>query len=442
MTPALSHRRVWSLALPVMLANMTEPLVGIADRAVAGRLGSVAHSAALEVAATTFLVYAWIFGFLRLSTGGLSAQAYGARNPTEGRAVAQRSLLLALVLASLIFLTQRPSLALAQYFFLVSEPAQAELTATFYRIRMLSIWGSLLNFVILGWLVGVQAIGRLVLVQALINVTNILLNITLAFYLGLGIAGIAWASVIATYLGTLMGLFYLWRLGALGRIAPQLLWQFNRFLHLLKANSNLLLRTFMLEAAFLLILRQGAAFGPELLTVNGYILRFHELMAFALDGFAMAVETLAGAAMGAASLAAFRRAVRLTTLWAFVMAWVWVAVYASAGGYLISLFTDQQVLRELAGDYLIWAIIAPILSVWSFQLDGIYFGTTQTAAMRNAMFYALGIFVLALWLLVPSWGNQGLWAAYSLFMLARAATLLIYYPAVERAVALGTPRDG
>ena len=431
----LTRRRVWALALPIIFSNMTEPLVGYFDLLAAGHLQETVHASAVTLSASAYLVLMWSFGFLRLSTGGFSAQAFGAGDVVQSRAVFQRAVLIALGLAGVSLAIQQPFFWVAEWVFALKEGAQIQLTGDFFFTR---IWGapaSLLFFVIIGWLVGHQQMRWIFGLQLLLNLTNIGLNLLFTFEFGWGVAGIALASNIATYGATLVGLILVWRLGGLGHVPRPRLFNPTRFRVLLTANADLMVRSLAIEGAFVYILRVGNQQDEVFATANGIILRFHEIASFGLDGFAMAVESLAGAAFGAGNLAAYRRALRLTTEAALILALVWSAGFLIFGGMMINSLTDKETIRSAAKSLMLFGAFSPLMGVLAYQLDGVYFGLTQTRLLMASMLFSACLFLAVAHLaLVPWLGMIGLWFGYVLFMFSRTATLALGLPYLDRRV--------
>ena len=317
-----------------------------------------------------------------------------------------------------------------------ASTAVEDATAVYYGIR---IWGApaaLINFTILGWLLGVQRAGTTLLLQLLLNGTNILLDLLFVVGFGWGIAGVAAATVIAEVLAAAVGLALIFviikRQG--GSWDWRRLRQRDRLVALLRVNADIFVRTISLLLAFGYFTVQGARMGDILLAANAILMNLLFFIAYGLDGFAHAAEILVGSAVGAANRKDFRQAVKVSSLWALVTGLGFSLVFLLSGEAIVSLYSDIAPVREAALVYLPWVIAAPLLSVWCFLLDGIFIGATRTAAMRNAMLISLGFFLAACWFLVPTFGNHGLWLALMIFMVGRGITLGYFYPALERSV--------
>ncbi len=423
------------LAGPIIFSNVTVPLLGAVDTAVVGHLPDPALIGGVAVGATIFTFVYWAFGFLRMGTTGFVAQAFGAGDAIELKAVMLRALLLAAAIGLAILALQRPILWASLALFEASAAVESH-AATYFAIR---IWGApaaLLNYAVLGWLLGVQNARLAFLTQLFMNGLNMVLAVAFVMGFGWGIAGVGAATLMAEIAGAALGLYLLHRSAV--RLGGGWPWSAmaapGKMAALLKVNADILIRTVCLMFAFAYFTARGAEMGDAVLAANAILLHLQSIMAYGLDGFAHAAETLVGAAIGARDRAALRAAVRAASLWGFATAAVFAALYAGAGALILGLFTQHEEVRAAARAFLPWAIASPFLSVWPFLLDGIFIGATRTAEMRNGMVIALGLYLGAASLMVPAWGNDGLWAAFMIFMAARAATLGWWYPRVESAL--------
>lgn len=430
------NARVWRLAGPIIVANIATPLLGAVDTAVMGHLPDPAYIGGVAVGAVIFDFLFWGFGFLQMSTAGFTAQAAGAGQREEVRAILLRALAIAVALGGLLIVLQSPIVRVA--FSLMDLSAGVEgLADAYYAIRIWSAPFALVNYVLLGWLLGRQRASLVLVVQLVLNGTNIALDLLFVVGFGWGIEGVALATLLAQVGGVGLGLFFA-RGAVLGRTTP-LAWSRladrERLLALFRVNVDILIRTLCLVFAFAYFTARAAEMGDLVLAANAVLLQFQYVTAYALDGFAHAVEVLAGAALGGRSRAGFRQAVKVSTLWALGFALLACLIFGLAGGPIVALFSDIPEVRATAIAYLPWVVVTPLVSVWSFQLDGIFIGTTRSAEMRNAMLVSVAVYLGACWLLIPALGNHGLWLSLMVFMAARAATLGVYYPRVERSVA-------
>lgn len=427
------HRRVLALSWPVILANLSIPLVGAVDTAVMGHQPDPAYIGAVAVGAAILNFLYFSLNFLRMGTSGLVAQAYGARDVAELRAALARALLIGAALGVAMILAQSPILALA-FTVMQAESSVETLAAAYYHIR---IWGApaaLVNMVVLGLMVGLQRTHLALLTHLTMNALNIVLDLILVLGMGFGVEGVAVAALVGEYSAATLGIWLSLRamrpLG--GPWEPTRLLDLGRLRLLLALNLNIFLRTLCVVGAMFWFAAVGTRLGVLTLAANAVLLHFQQITSFGLDGLANSAEALAGSAYGSRRRDAFRTAVRISFLWALVVAGVFSLLYALAGGMLIDVMTGIEEVRTAARAYLPWVAVLPLVAVWAYHLDGIYVATTHTREMRNSMALAVVVYLVAIEATLPWLGNHGLWLAMVLFMLVRAATLLAWYPRLER----------
>ena len=439
-TTGLSDRRVWRLAFPVILSNLSVPLMGAVDTAVMGHLPDPAYIGGVAVGALIFSYIYWGFGFLRMGTTGLVAQANGARDQGEMRALFLRGLLVAGTIGALVIALQGPIAALALAL-VQGSPKVEGLARRYYDVRVWSAPAALMQYVVIGWLFGVQRMAAALALIVFANALNMAVALWFVLGLGWGIEGVAGATLIAEWSAALLGLALVGRRIARAPAGAARIFDGERLLRMMRINGDIFLRTLCLVTAFAWFTSQGARLGDVLLAANAVLLNFQTFMAYGLDGFAHAAEALVGSAIGARDRAAFRDAVQTSTKWAALIALGFAAVYLVAGGALVRTLTGIETVRGAAAGFLPWAVASPLVSVWSFQLDGIFIGATRTAEMRNGMIVSLAGFLALSAALVPLWSNHGLWLAFLAFMALRALTLAVYLPRLYRAlpVAVANP---
>lgn len=414
---------------------MSVPLVGAVDTAVVGHLPDPIYIGAVALGAIIFNFLFWGFGFLRMGTTGFVAQAYGAGDATEVRSTLARALLLAGSLGLTVIILQLPIRSVALWAFEGSVELES-LAGDYYDIRVWSAPATLANYAILGCLIGIQNTRAALALQLILNITNVCLDFVFVLGFGWGVEGVALASLLSDYLALFFGLWLVSR--NLRRIGGR--WNRAHILYaprikaLLHVNFNIFVRTLCLIFAFFYFAVEGTKLGEITLAANAVLLHLQHFLAYGLDGFAHAVEALAGGAYGTRNRNAFRAAVKATSLWAMIVAFSYTILYAAFGGFIISIITGIESVRAAAVDYLPWLLVSPILSVWSYQLDGIFIGTTRPVEMRNGMVLSLIAYLLATWALIPLWGNHGLWLSFMIFMITRAVTLGLWYPRIERSI--------
>jgi multidrug resistance protein, MATE family len=436
-----THRRVWHIAGPIIISNISVPMLGAVDTAVMGHLPDPKYLGGVAIGAMVFTFIYWGFGFLRMGTGGLTAQAFGAEDADEVRACLARAAVIGIPVALILILLQLPIASVA--FSILEASSEVEtLAQEYFFVR---IWGApatLMNFALLGWFIGCQNTRAALWHQLSLNGVNIVLDLVFVLLFGWGIAGVAAATAIADAVAVVIGLFLalpiLRRLG--GQFVRAKILEASRIKRTVALNVDIFIRTICLVSAFAYFTAQGAAFGNVVLAANAVLLNFQTFMAHALDGFAHAAEALGGRAIGARDREAFRDAVRVSVFWGLVVAMAFSLLYLFAGPLIIDALTGIETVREVGRDYLAWSVAMPLVAVFPFLLDGIFLGATRGATMRNAMIVSLLIYLAACYFLIPVWGNDGLWASLAIFMGARGMTLGVRFPSIVRSV--GRRPDG
>jgi multidrug resistance protein, MATE family len=426
------QRRIWRLAGPVILSNATTPLVGAVDTAVVGRMADPTLIGGVALGSIIISFLFWSFSFLRMGTTGFTAQAWGASDPAELRSAFLRAAAAALAIGLLLLLLQLPLRLLTLALIQGSEGTRAH-AATYFDIRIWSAPAVLANYAVLGWLLGTRRTATALGLQLMINGLNMLLAVLLGLGLGWGIRGVAAAAVLSEYLAMTAGLLLVLR--RLPQAPMPRLFAREALRRLLRVNGDILLRTLCLQIAFVAFAFAGARLGDLTLAANAILMNLVTIMAFGLDGFAMAAEILVGSAVGARDRAAFRLAVGDSTLWAALLAIAFSLALTLAGGSLIDAFTVHADVRAAARLYLPWLVLTPIVAVWCYQLDGVYIGATRTIEMRNGVAVALAGFLAILLPALGALGNHGLWLALTAFFMLRGATLAVWLPRIDRSLA-------
>ena len=479
LSASAAHKRVWALALPVMLANLTQPIMGLVDTAVAGHLGGSAPLGAVALGGLFFSFVFWSFGFLRMATTGLIAQAHGAavqscstdtgaapRNRDADQAchaqptlhlILLRGLLLAAALGVVIWLAQRPLLHYGLHALGANHAGAAVLSdaLAYCRARITAAPFALLNYVVLGYLLGLQRMRLALLFQFIVNAVNLTAVLLAVYLLHAGVAGIGAATACADAVGFACALGIVWPALKAGlhplrsasvpshgaretlAAAPPSMRVFHwpAWRQMFELNRDIFGRTLCLQLAFAWFAHAGAQQGPVILAANAVLLNFQTFMAYALDGFAQAAEALVGAAVGARQRSAFARCVAVSTLWAVAAALLFGLIYYVIGIPIIDSLTNDAAVRTAAYRYLPWVDILPLASVLGFVLDGVFIGATRTRPMLGAMAISLLLFAIAYWFAYPRYGNHGLWAALIVFLAARGFTLAACLPALTEAIA-------
>ncbi|MBP1885847.1 MATE family efflux transporter [Sinorhizobium mexicanum] len=424
----VTNRLIFSIALPMTLGFVTTPLLGLVDTAVVGRLGRADLLAGLAIGAVMFDLIFTTFNFLRASTTGLVAQAYGRGDRREQQAVFWRSLVIALVSGVAIVLLS-PLLFAAGLWLMAPGAEVAAVTRTYFFYRILSGPAALANYAILGFVLGRGEGSIGLLLQTLINGINMVLAILLGLVLGWGVTGVALATVTGEVIGALVGFAIVY--GRFDRRdAPDwaAIFARERLKPLFGLNRDIMIRSFVLLAAFTLMTRIGTAFGPVTLAANAVLMTIFLVAGYYLDGLANAAEQLTGRSIGAGYRPAFDRALRMTALWSLGLAALTTLGFLVFGDDLVAVLTTAPDVRALAYEYMPWAALTALTGTLAFLMDGVFIGATWSRDMRNMMLAAFIGYAVALAVLVPVFGNHGLWAGLNLFLLMRGVFLLILVP--------------
>ncbi|MER9221198.1 MATE family efflux transporter [Mesorhizobium sp. M0644] len=430
----VTNRSVLAIAVPMTLAYLTTPLLGIVDTAVVGQFGDAARLGGLAAGALIFDVVFTTFNFLRSGTTGLVAQAFGRGDALEEQAVFWRAVLIAVV-AGVVLAALAPLVSTAGQWFIGAEPRVSAAMDVYIRIRMLAAPFSLINYAILGYVLGRGEGGLGLMLQLILNGINIALCFLLGLELGWGVAGVAWATVTGEFVAMLLGLAIVGRrFWAAPRLPRHRVLDLPAFLRMMSLNRDIMIRSFSLLAAFALFTRQGAQFGTLTLAANAVLMNLFLVAGYFLDGFATAAEQLAGRAIGARAATAFDQAVRLTLLWGLGLAGAATLFFLLEGTDLVALITTATDVRAIADIYLPWAAFTALSGALAFQMDGVFIGATWSRDMRNMMLVSFLSFSAALLILAPAFGNHGLWAALHVFLLVRGFSLLAILRLRVRAV--------
>ncbi|QJQ95010.1 MULTISPECIES: MATE family efflux transporter [Halomonadaceae] len=419
--------RIWLLAWPIILSNITVPLLGLVDTAVVGHLPDSRYLAGVTLGATLFSFLYWGFGFLRMGTTGLTSQAAGRENDSEVRNLLGQSLMMAGAIGVALIVLATPLIELGLWL-LDGSAAATELAREYASIRILSAPAVLANYAILGWFLGQQNSRVTLAILVLTNSVNILLDLLFVVGMGMTSDGVAWATVIADYTALAFGGWLVLRQLRLleGRFLRERLLRLSAYAELFQVNAHLFVRTLGLLFAMAFFTAQGASQGDTVLAANAVLLQFIMLTSYALDGFAHAAEALTGRAVGRRQWDEFGQAVRASARFSLITAAIASLAFALGGQALIALLTGLPEVRATAAEYLPWMAAMPLIAVWSYLLDGVFIGTTATREMRNSIFIGLAAY-LPLWWLTQGLGNHGLWLALTAFAVVRSAVLGAYY---------------
>lgn len=430
----ITHKRVLGIAIPIMLSNVSQPLIGVVDTAVIGRLPEPYYIGAIAIASLIFDFVYWGFGFLRLGTSGLTAQAIGASDERETISVLARASLVAVGCGTLL-IALGPLIEQLAFEFVEGSREVEENAAIYFRIRIWSAPFALMGFVILGWFIG-QGRARMALgLQLFLNITNMALDALFVLRFGMGPLGVGLGTLIAEIAAAGVGML------AIGLELRRRGLRFEK-VHVFDAaklrrtfaiNFDIMIRSWCLMFAFWWHTAQGARQGDVIVSANAVLMHCFEVAAYLIDGFAYAAEALVGQAVGAGNRQRYRDAVTISTIWALGVGAILAVIILAAGPLIIDALAVNAEVRQTARIYLPWVALSSILGVICFQLDGIFTGATRTADMRNMMIVSIAVYLAVWWGASSLLGNHGLWLALNVFFVVRAVTLGMRLPALEAA---------
>ena len=432
MADPITHRRVLQIALPIVLSNATVPLLAAVDTGVVGQMGAAAPIGAVGIGGVTLTAIYWIFGFLRMGTTGLTANAVGRGETAEVAALLTRALMVGLAGGLALIVLQWPIFWGAFRISPASDEVEG-LARQYMAIRIWSAPAAIAIYGITGWLIAQERTRAVLGIQVVMNGMNMGLDVLFVLGFDWGVRGVAVATVISELCGVALGMWYC---RAAFRVPAWRDWErvFDRvrLTRMALVNRDILIRSMLLQVIFLSFMFFGSDFGDVQLAANQVLIQFLFITAYALDGFAFAAEAFVGQALGRGDRAALRRGSLLTGLWGLIICAVLAVVFALTGGMIIDLMAKSEPVQQAARAYLPWMVAAPIIGVASWMLDGIFIGAARSVDMRNMMAVSFVIYGIALAVLMPWLGNHGLWAALLISFAARGVTLAIKYPGVER----------
>jgi MATE family multidrug resistance protein len=421
------NRQILRLALPNIITNITVPLLGMVDIAIVGHIGNATHIGAIALGTMIFNLIYWNFGFLRMGTSGLTAQAYGAENWDETMRIMVRGLAIAISAALLLILLQYPIALLCERWINSSEKVM-QLALTYFYIRIWAAPATLSLYVLKGWFIGMQNSQTPMWIAIIMNIINIVFSLLFVIVWKMGITGVALGTVLAQYSGLLMAVI-LWfkqyghfrsRIDIRGSLHID---EMKRFF---KVNGDIFLRTLCLVAVFTFIPAVSASMGDKILAANTLLMQLFTLFSYIMDGFAYAGEALVGRYIGAKDEEMLRKSVQYLLRWGMIITLLFTVLYYFWGENLLGILTNDQSVISTAMEYMVWTLLVPITGFSAFLFDGIYIGATASKAMRNIMFVATAAFFLAYYLLEPKLYNNGLWIAFLIFLTLRGGLMWLW----------------
>lgn len=434
MVQEVTHARVLKIAIPIVISNATIPILGIVDTGVVGQMGEAAPIGAVGIGAIILTAIYWFFGFLRMGTTGLAAQARGQGDRGEVAAILTRVLMIGLG-AGVILIAAQSLLFWGAFKVSPASPEVEELASGYLAIRIWSAPAAIAIYGLLGWLIAAERTGAVLALQVWMNGVNIVLDLWFVLGLGWGVNGVAFATFLAEWSALGLGLWLCrsafnvpdWR--DWGRVFDKV-----RLIRFAQVNGDILIRTAALQSIFLSFMMFAARFGDVTLAANQILLQFLYVTGYALDGFAFAAEAMVGAAMGATDRRTLRRASILSSFWGLICNIGLAAAFFVFGPMMIEIMSEAKEVNATAMDYLPWMVAAPLVGLASWMLDGIFIGATRTKDMRNMMLLSAIAYFATAFALMPLFGNHGLWAALILSFVYRGVLLGLRYPALENAV--------
>ena len=423
------NKRIWRLALPNIISNLTVPLVGLVDTWLMGHLSDSVYIGAIILGSMIFLfIYAGL-GFLRMGTTGFTAQSFGARNFPGSIAVLTRALLIGTTLA-LILLAGQDLIAWLSFGMIHGSPLAESLAKEYFFIRIWAAPATLGVYIFSGWFIGMQNARFPMIIAIIVNLVNIAASSVLILYFDMKSEGAAWGTVLAQYSGLLVSvvLFHRYYSRLYKYYQRKLVMQWTAFKGFVKVNTDILIRSLLLTGTFFYFTAESARFGDDILSLNSLILQFLWILSYLIDGLAFAAEALIGQAIGSRNKAVLLKTVKLIFMWGSIIIVPITAIYILGNDFILSLLTDNDDLLMLSKEYEFWIWLIPLLTFAAFVWDGIYIGATAGKAMRNSMIVAVIFVFIPVYYLSRSWlGNHSLWLSLMLFMVARSLTLAFLF---------------
>jgi MATE family multidrug resistance protein len=431
---SLSNRQYIALAVPIIISQMTTPLLGAVDTAVVGHLSNPIYLGGVAVGSLIFNTLYWVLGFLRVSTSGFTSQAHGANNHVELLYSLLRPMLIATSIGLLFILLQEP-IKWAALNIINPTSGVADQAALYYDIR---IWGApfaLMSNVILGWLIGSSNVKLTLYLQIGMNVLNIVLDLVFVTSLNMGVAGVAVASLIAEVGVTIAGMLILIKLKLVNRMSIRLIkniFEKSIFVKMIKVNGDLLIRSICLLTVYTLFTSKGAQMGEVELAANAILFQLHLIMAYCLGGLGNASSILIGRAIGANNVPLFTETLKLSAKWGMLSGIFLSLLLFICSSFIYPIFTSIERVIQCIIQYQGWLLLFPIVGFWGIILNGVFSGATEAAQIRNSMFIAMVIFIVLIYVFIPAFGNHGLWLSFTIFTLFRSIVLGYYLPKLQK----------
>jgi len=421
------NKSILSLAIPNIISNISVPLLSSVDTAVVGHLDQVSYLGAIALGSMIFNFIYWAFGFLRMGTTGLTAQAHGRSDEQESFNVLLRALSVAFG-GAIILIAFQEFIGYVSFYLINSNAEVESLAREYFDIRIYAAPATLSIYVFHGWFLGKQNARIPMIIVILINLLNIGFNLLFIYQFEMKSNGVALGTVCAQYIGLIISATFYFK----SFHNKNMLIRLNRIFDIeaismfFKINLDIFLRTLLLVFTFTYFTAESAVYGENILAANTILLQLWMLLSYGIDGFAFASESLVGKSVGESNNVFLKKVIRYSFYWGMGLSIIYSFIYLVFGHNILSIYTDKLFLIELAGSFLVWTIIAPIINSVCYIWDGIYIGATQTKPMRNSMIVStLFLFFPIYFLTNDLWGNHSLWMAMTIFMLSRGLLLTI-----------------
>ena len=426
------HRKIINLALPSIVSNITVPLLGLVDTAITGHMGEARYIGAIAVGSMIFNIMYWLFAFLRMGTGGMTAQAYGRKDFGEADLTGLRAICISSLIGLAIIILQYPLLHLVMWFIAPDE----NVTQLVYSYCYICIWGapaSLGLFALNGWFVGMQNTKIPMIISITQNVVNILVSLLLVYCLGMKIEGVASGTLIAQWAGFFMGCFFFLRKrreipsDGNSRVSLSCIFESSAMKSFFTVNRDIFLRTLFLVSVNLYFVVAGAKGGEIVLAVNTILMQLFILYSYIMDGFAYAAEALCGRFYGAGDTNSLKETIRKVFYWSIGLTAIYSVVYGFGGLDFLRLLTNEENVIAASEEYIFWAMLIPIAGMVAFVWDGVFIGMTMTRGMLSGTFVAAIVFFTTYFAFESTLNNHALWLAFILYLAARGVTQSVYW---------------
>ena len=423
-----SIQNIIKLSIPIFFANLAIPLVAIVDTGLMGNLDNASYLVATSIAASVFSMIFWSFGFLRMGTVGMIAQAHGSKDYQEILNIFLRNIAFVIIISLLLVFFQGYLFQISLSIFDLSFETK-KFFKDYFNLRIYSSFGELTIFVITGLFIGLQKTKTSSIIIGFFSIANILFSLFFVLYLNLNVQGVALGTLVSSSLTTIIFLFYtFFDLNKFVQLEfnTQKIFNFNKIKNIFNINFNIFIRSILLTFAFLYFTYLGNSISEETVAANTILLNLTMLSAFILDAYAFSTEGIVGYSIGSKNLRLLKDVVKNSFILSASTALLICVIFFFGNHFFIIAMTDLSEIRDICFSYAYWIVIIPFISSFCFQFDGIFVGASQTSELRNAMIVSVSIYIICSFLLIASFGNTGLWLSLSIFFIVRALTLFLY----------------